>query len=55
MQHGLGGRDDDHDVRVEECRVDAERDRPGPGQLDQVVALDVVHLHVAVEAPRKLR
>ena len=35
--------------------MQAEANRARPAQVDEVVALDVVHFHVAVEAARELR
>ena len=49
MQHRLGGRHDDDEIRLDERRVDAcraHRDEPG--------ILGVVHGHVTVEAAREV-
>ena len=55
VEHGLGGCHYHDDVRANECGVDAKGDRAGGAELDEVFALDVVHLDVTVEAPRELR
>src|SRR2546430_16601696 len=45
-----------HDrIRAHERRVNSERNRVRRADLDQVFPLDVVHLDMAVEAPRELR
>ena len=55
MQHGLGGGDHHDDIGANERGVDAKRDRAGGAELDEILALGVVHLDVTVEAPRELR
>ena len=55
VKHRLRRRDDDDEIGVDERRVDAQRHRTGGPELDEVVALDVVHLHVTMEAAGELR
>jgi hypothetical protein len=54
VQDGLCGGDDDDDVRLDERGVDAEWQRAGV-ELDQVLALHVVHLDVPMEAACEVR
>jgi hypothetical protein len=46
---GLGRADRQHEVGLDEAAVDAHRHVPGGADLDEVVALDVVHLDAAAE------
>jgi hypothetical protein len=55
VQHGFRSRHDDDQVGVHERRVDAERHGASAAELDQVVALDVMNLDVAVKASREVR
>ncbi|OLD98416.1 MAG: hypothetical protein AUG91_09285 [Actinobacteria bacterium 13_1_20CM_4_69_9] len=55
VQHRLRSGHDDDEVRVHERRVDAQGQRAHGPELHEVVAFDVVHLDVAVEATRELR
>ena len=55
VQDGLRRGDHHDDVGANERGVDAKRNRAGAADLDEVLALGVVHLDVAVEAPRELR
>ncbi len=55
MQDGLGRGDHHDDIGANECGVDAKRDRADTADLDEILALGVMHLDVAVEAPRELR
>src|SRR5205807_7603313 len=54
VQDGLGGGDDDDDVGLDECRMDAKRNAGVVVELDEVVAFDVVDLYVTVEPTGKL-
>src|SRR5207247_9847463 len=55
VQHRLRRRDDEHDVGTDECGVDSQRNRARRADLDQVLALDVVHLDMAVETAGEIR
>ena len=54
VEHALGGRHDDDDVGLDERGVNSQRNRARDAEVDEVVALDVVDLHVPVEATREL-
>ena len=51
---GLGRAHRHHEVGLDEAAVDAQGHVPGRPDLDEVVGLDVVHLHAAAEAPREI-
>jgi hypothetical protein len=55
VQHRLRGGDNDDHIRPHERGVNPERNSIRRADLDEVFALDVVHLHVAVKAAGELR
>jgi hypothetical protein len=55
MQDGLGGGDRHDEIGANEGGVDAKRDRAGNPDLDEILALGVMHFDVAVKASRELR
>jgi hypothetical protein len=55
VDDGLGRRDDDDHVGLEQAGVDAERDPAQLPDLDQAGILDVVDHHPAAEAPGERR
>jgi len=54
VQHGFRRGDDDADVGVHERRMYAQRYGARRSDLDEVIALDVVHLDVPVEMSGEL-
>ena len=55
VQNGLGCRHDDDHVGACERRMHAQGDRARAADVHEILALDVMHLDVTVEAARKLR